>query len=167
MSEISAFFVYGTLKRSHLRGGLWPRSPLQVHKAIIQANLFDLGPYPAATEGDHWVLGELWIMRQQDMPSTIQALDQIEGYDEFKQENEYVRRRVEAFFEAPKTIVSDNGADSGRTVEHSVPAYSYFNANAKRLANARLIEPVGSFLDRRVACWPDASARVPRSFSEE
>ncbi len=153
--EVKAFFVYGTLKRSFLRGGLWPRKPLRIVAASIQSDLFDLGPYPAATPGKHWLLGEIWEFNPSDMSQTIRELDLIEGYRPDGQENEYVREVVCAEFV---------GTESIPTMMH---AYAYFLAQPKRLELARPIKPFLQFMGRPVAAWPDSIARVPARFSEE
>jgi gamma-glutamylcyclotransferase (GGCT)/AIG2-like uncharacterized protein YtfP len=153
-SMADSFFVYGTLKRSHLRGNLWPRKPREIVPALIQANLYDMGPYPAAALGDHWILGELWRFTPEDMPATVIALDRIEGYETLGQGNEYVRRMVEVLFE-------ENGQE-GKQI-----AFAYFMADPKLIATARIILPTRPFLSRIAAAWPDALARVPSSFAEE
>ncbi len=153
--DINAFFVYGTLKRSFLRGGLWPRKPLRIVAASIQSDLFDLGPYPAATPGKHWLLGEIWEFNSEDMPQTIRELDLIEGYYKDRDDNEYVREIVTAEFLGPA---------SNTTL---VQAYAYFLAQPKRLELARPIRPFLQFMGRAVAAWPDSIARVPARFSEE
>ena len=149
-----AFFVYGTLKKSQLRGGLWPRKPSQIRSAIIQADLFDLGPYPAAVKGAGWILGEIWHFEPGDMQATIQTLDQIEGYDPRDSGNEYVREIV---------VAEWVDGDEATTCN----AFAYLNAQAKRLETARQIKPILKVFGRTAAAWPDASARVPASFSEE
>ncbi len=149
-----AFFVYGTLKKSQLRGGLWPRKPSQIRSAIVQADLFDLGPYPAAVPGSGWILGEIWHFEPGDMQATIQTLDQIEGYDPRDSDNEYVRE-----------IVVAEWVDGDEATKCN--AFAYLNAQAKRLETARQIKPILKVFGRTAAAWPDASARVPASFSEE
>ncbi len=153
--DVNAFFVYGTLKKSHLRGGLWPRKPLRIIVGSIQSDLFDLGPYPAATPGKHWVLGEIWEFNQMDIEPTIVELDLIEGYVSSRENNEYIRRIVNAEFMGPETTPKQ------------MRAYAYFAAQPKRLEIARKIKPFLEFLGRPVAAWPDAGANVPASFSEE
>ena len=153
--EVNAFFVYGTLKKSYLRGGLWPRKPLRITVGSIQSDLFDLGPYPAATPGRHWILGEIWEFNQADMDPTIAELDQFEGYVASRDSNEYIRQIVNAEF---------LGAESK---PKQLRAYAYFSAQPKRLEVARKIKPFLEFLGRAVAAWPDAGANVPASVSEE
>ena len=149
-----AFFVYGTLKKSQLRGGLWPRKPLQIRSAVIQADLFDLGPYPAAAQGSGWILGEIWHFEPGDMHATIQTLDLIEGYDPRDSYNEYVRE-----------IVVAEWVDGDKAT--TCNAFAYLNAQAKRLEMARQIKPILKVFGRTAAAWPDSFARVPASFSEE
>jgi len=77
MIEPTAFFVYGTLKQNQLRGSMWPRKPLSVVPGIVRARLFDIGPYPAALQGEAWLLGEIWQFQQVDLSETKKVLDQI------------------------------------------------------------------------------------------
>lgn len=153
--DISAFFVYGTLKKSYLRGGLWPRKPLRIFLGTIQSDLFDLGSYPAASPGLQWLLGEIWEFQLEDMEPTIAELDQIEGYYPGRKTNEYNRHVV---------TVEYNGPDN---TPHQTQAYAYFAAQSKQLEVARKIRPFLQFLGRPVAAWPDSISRVPSSFSEE
>ena len=150
----TAFFVYGTLKKSQLRGGLWPRRPLEILPAIIQADLFDLGPYPAAAYGDNWLMGEIWQFKPDDMRATIEALDHIEGYEALANDNEYLREIVTVEVQSEEATVTTK-------------AYAYFAAQVAELAIARPIQPWLQFLGRNVAAWPDARSRTPKSFAEE
>lgn len=153
--DVSAFFVYGTLKKSYLRGGLWPRKPIRILAGAIQSDLFDLGPYPAALPGTNWLLGEIWEFNHGDLDPTIAELDLIEGYHPSRENNEYIRRIVTVEFA---------GIES---TPQRVRAYAYFAAQTKRLEVARKIQPFLEFLGRPVAAWPDAGTRVPTSFAEE
>jgi gamma-glutamylcyclotransferase (GGCT)/AIG2-like uncharacterized protein YtfP len=152
---VSAFFVYGTLKKSFLRGGLWPRKPLRIFPGTIQSDLFDLGSYPAAVPGTQWLLGEIWEFLPEDMDATIAELDQIEGYSPGSEMNEYTRGVVMAEFVGPE--------DKSMHTQ----AFAYFAAQTKQLEVARKIRPFLQFLGRPVASWPDSASRVPASFSEE
>ena len=120
-------FVYGTLKAHEARAHKWPRIPLRIEPAVVRGALYDLGPYPALTDGDDSVLGELWHMAAGHMEETIAALDQIEcfGVDEV---DLYVRRVV------PVTLA--NGA------VHQ--AYSYLIADPASLSRAKRIKPNGA-----------------------
>lgn len=153
--NISAFFVYGTLKKSYLRGGLWPRKPIRILLGTIQSDLFDLGSYPAAAPGTQWLLGEIWEFLPEDMDPTIAELDQIEGYNPGSDANEYHRRVVTAEFPGPDELPLHT------------QAFAYFAAQPKQLEAARKIRPFLKFLGRPVASWPDSVSRVPLSFSEE
>jgi len=155
MDEVGAFFVYGTLKKSFLRGGLWPRKPTRILTGTIQADLYDLGPYPAASSGENWILGEVWEFQPADMDATIAELDLIEGYMPSRNVNEYVRNIVMTEFVGPEAATGSRAA------------YAYFAGNSGRLEGARKIMPKLEFLARPVAAWPDATSRVPGSFSEE
>ena len=146
----SAFFVYGTLKQGQIRGGVWPFPPSQIVPAVIQADLYDLGPYPAAAHGSGWILGELWFFEPFQVATTIQVLDAIEGFEENGTNNEYDREIVNVFA---------SGLDS----ESEVKAHAYFAARTDQLARFRRIPPFLQFLGRNVAVWPDTMTRVPKS----
>jgi len=153
--NITSYFVYGTLKTAHLRAGLWPRKPVKIEAGVIQADLFDLGPYPAAVTGDGWLLGEIWSFSEVDMQPTVEMLDRIEGYSPAGTDNEYTREIVSVEFE--------EATDQPR----SINAFAYFYARKKRLSISRRIEPSQKFLGRFAAAWPDSLSRVPTTFSEE
>ncbi len=155
MERPNAVFVYGTLKKSHLRGGLWPRRPVRIDRGIIRADLYDLGPYPAVEEGDGWVLGEIWQFVPADMPETLAVLDAIEGYDPRNARNEYVRRLVNVSF------------DLGDSANHQESAYAYFMGTPEVAKKARKISPTIEFQGQLVAAWPDALSRIPQSLAEE
>src|SRR5437667_3874873 len=79
-SNPTAVFAYGTLKRGGVREKCWPSKALRIEPAMVRGVLYDLGPYPALTEGSDWVAGELWHFAESDMPATLAALDEVEGY---------------------------------------------------------------------------------------
>jgi gamma-glutamylcyclotransferase (GGCT)/AIG2-like uncharacterized protein YtfP len=79
MIEPLPIFVYGTLKREQCRERCWPRPPLRVEAAVARGRLHDLGPYPAMVPGGDFIRGELWHLRPEDVPETLQRLDEIEG----------------------------------------------------------------------------------------
>ncbi|MBE9075890.1 gamma-glutamylcyclotransferase [Romeria aff. gracilis LEGE 07310] len=92
-------FVYGTLKP----GGLYHQQYCVAHlveavSAIAQGTLYDfpqLG-YPAMTEGDGWVQGDLLTFSNRQ---TLAHLDYLEDYDEHRpdHENEYQRQEITVF----------------------------------------------------------------------
>ena len=150
--HITAFFVYGTLKSGHLRGRLWPCKPQSIEPAVIRAALFDLGPYPAITPGNGWVLGELWKFMPSDMQTTKTVLDQIEGYQELGQGNEYDRRVVDAEYPTLSGCLTEK-------------AFSYFAADPKVLEMARPIPPFGPTRFRRFLQVFPRNSRPNRTFS--
>ncbi len=79
-TEVTAVFVYGTLKRGECRESCWPRAPLRVETAATKGQLYDLGPYPALCPGEGSVAGEVWTFAPRDMPATRAALDEIEDH---------------------------------------------------------------------------------------
>jgi gamma-glutamylcyclotransferase (GGCT)/AIG2-like uncharacterized protein YtfP len=151
MVECNTVFVYGTLKQHQLRGKMWPHSPITIRPAVLQAALYDLGPYPAIGPGEDWVLGEAWTLHNEHLQETIDVLDQIEGYQALGKNNEYTRILVE--------IVFDDGS-LGR-------AHTYQFAGTDRLDQFRRIEPARPFCGRLSAAWPDPKSRVPQSIAEE
>ncbi|MFN7291863.1 MAG: gamma-glutamylcyclotransferase [Pirellula sp.] len=172
MTEPNAFFVYGTLKKKQLRGGMWPRQPASVVPGVVRARLFDLGPYPAALNGDVWLLGEIWQFQHLDLAETKRVLDQIEGYEPGASNNEYVRDVVDAHCVFPENCISAEDPDS------TISCWMYLSPNQDLLVGKREIVPFCSLSDvfstvekdwgnEKVAFWPDPKARVPRSFSEE
>jgi gamma-glutamylcyclotransferase (GGCT)/AIG2-like uncharacterized protein YtfP len=166
MIEPTAFFVYGTLKQNQLRGAMWPRKPLSVVPGIVRARLFDIGPYPAALQGEAWLLGEIWQFQQVDLSETKKVLDQIEGFRPGASNNEYLRHVVNAH------CFTAEDSDS------QVSCWMYFAPDEYRLVGKREIVPFCNLSDvfptvrqdwgnEKVAFWPDPKARIPRSFFEE
>ena len=155
--DIQSFFVYGSLKRGFLREGAWPYPPLHVRVGCIQAKLFDLGPYPAvilsnpSDSPDDCVIGEVWTIAREHISKTLQVLDQVEGFELDRHDNEYLRRVVEVTLE------------SGDRVQ----AFVYEYANRDRLAHCRQIVTNATFGSSKCAAWPDSLARVPQSFKDE
>ena len=117
-------FVYGTLKTHEVRAHKWPHIPLRVEPAVTRGALYDLGPYPALTDGDDAILGELWYIAAEHLEETIAALDQIEcfGVDDV---DLYLRRVI--------PVTSASGA-----VQR---AYAYFIADPTFLKSSKRIKP--------------------------
>ncbi len=149
--SIDSIFVYGTLKRGHLRASIWPCAPISVRPATIRAELYDTGPYPAILRGEDDVLGELWTIKSEDISKTLAVLDQVEGYDASRLGNLYVRIETDAQLE-----------DGSR-----VRAYVYQYARKDREAGMRRILPHQGFAGRLCATWPDAFSRIPKSLAAE
>lgn len=120
----SAVFVYGTLMRGEERAGMWPHAPLRIDEATIRAALYDLGPYPAITQGDDSVRGELWCLAEADVPATLAALDEIECFGQGGVDL-YVRRIVDC-------RLDDGNVHRG---------YAYFIANPAALARGVRLTP--------------------------
>ncbi len=151
MRTRNIIFVYGTLKRNQLRSHLWPHPPVDIRPAVIRASLFDLGPYPAIGPGEDYVLGEAWELLEEHMPSTIELLDRVEGYDALGVDNEYLRIRVKLLYEDGSTGEAD--------------AYQF--AAKDQLVRFRRMIPNMKFRDLLAASWPDLHSRVPHTFEEE
>ena len=120
-----SFFAYGTLKRGQVRAFTWPFKPTSVQIAFARAKLFDLGPYPALAYGDDWIQGELWSFQPEQIPTTLQVIDDVEGYSQSPMDDLYDRQIIDA--------VLENGE------KH--PAFCYFFLRWEKTPNARYIEP--------------------------
>jgi gamma-glutamylcyclotransferase (GGCT)/AIG2-like uncharacterized protein YtfP len=77
--DIHAFFVYGTLQRGGCREPCWPCAPISIVPATTRALMRDLGPYPGLEAGTDTIGGELWRLRPEDVPRTLDVLDEVEG----------------------------------------------------------------------------------------
>ena len=123
-TQLSAFFVYGTLQRGEVRDGMWPAPPISICWATTRGRLYDLGPYPALAEGDDLVRGELWQIAPGDLLTTLEKLDEIECFGQDGVDL-YVRREVECR--------TDDG--------HTHRAFAYFIADPQTIAGAALVTP--------------------------
>jgi gamma-glutamylcyclotransferase (GGCT)/AIG2-like uncharacterized protein YtfP len=132
VTEPTAVFVYGTLKRGEVRERCWPRLPIAVEPATVCGSLYDLGPYPALVAGNDTVVGELWHLAPGDMQSTLAALDRVEG---FAGSDDDLYRRV----------IVECQTDKGRML-----AWTYHLASAARLGSAKRVLPT----DRGLCVWP-------------
>jgi gamma-glutamylcyclotransferase (GGCT)/AIG2-like uncharacterized protein YtfP len=117
-------FVYGTLKTGEERAHQWPVAPKRIEPAVARGALYDLGPYPALTEGSDAVLGELWHIGAEHLLKTITVLDRIEGFgtDDI---DLYVRRIT------PVTVPTAAAQE----------AYAYFIADPATLSGSRRVVP--------------------------
>jgi gamma-glutamylcyclotransferase (GGCT)/AIG2-like uncharacterized protein YtfP len=122
--NVTAVFVYGTLKRGECRARFWPRDPIALEPAVIRGRLYDLGPYPALAPGDDAIRGELWRFAPDDMAETLRVLDEVEGATQLG--NAYYRR-----------IVVTCQCDDGR----HCAAFAYEFARLDRLADIPLVPP--------------------------
>lgn len=124
MPDYLPIFVYGTLKQGEERSGRWPHAPLRIEPAVVAAQLYDLGPYPALAPGNDRVLGELWTVAPDHFERTLAVLDEIEcfGVDDV---DLYVRRMIPCL------------TDDGREQQ----AYAYFIADPQTLQRARRVSP--------------------------
>ena len=150
-SSPCAMFVYGTLKRGYLRESIWPKIPGSVVPAVIQADLYDLGPYPAISKGEGWVIGELWHFDPSEMILTLAVLDEAEGYNQPGSPDYYIRNIVTA-------TTLDGKCEK---------AFAYFLNHQRDQNSIRRIEPSIQFDGKCCAQWPDSLCRVPRCLIEE
>jgi gamma-glutamylcyclotransferase (GGCT)/AIG2-like uncharacterized protein YtfP len=117
-------FVYGTLQRGEERCHRWPFPPLRVDVALARGRLYDLGPYPALSDGEDWVRGELWHLQPEHLAETLRVLDQIECYGH-EDVDLYVRRMI-----ACRTMAGEE-----------LRAYAYFFAHSSELPEASRVRP--------------------------
>lgn len=99
----STIFVYGTLKAGEERGRMWPRAPVRIRTAWIEAELYDLGPYPAILAGTDRVRGEAWEIAPEHLDITLRVLDEIECYG-IADVDLYVRREVLCYCEDGEVV---------------------------------------------------------------
>lgn len=107
---------------------------MEILPAIIQAELHDLGPYPAITEGLDRVGGEVWRFEHTDIRRTLAVLDEIEGYQQDGNDL-YLRRTMECTTLDERTLI----------------AYTYFYADRTELTDNTRIPPSRCGL----SIWPD------------
>lgn len=130
--EVTAVFVYGSLKRGQCREKCWPHAPQRVDEAFTHGSLYDLGPYPAMAEGTDRVEGEVWRFAPEHMPKTLAALDQVEQAA------------------AGEPLYERRIAGCVTTSGESLPAHMYFFAQPNRLNKTQQIQPTAG------GCrWPD------------
>ena len=140
MNEPLPIFVYGTLQRGQCRERCWPRPPLRVEPATTRGRLYDLGPYPAMVPGDDWIRGELWHLRPEDVPLTLETLDAVEGC-------------VEGTGDQYRRVVIECRDQNGATHR----AYAYHFAQPEQIDRRQLIRPNS----RGVCEWPISHSRNP------
>ena len=118
---------------------------------MIRGTLYDTGPFPAILEGTDCILGELWTLAIDDMPRTLEVLDEVEGFDANRSDNLYARIETEATL--------DDGS--------KIQAYTYRYARQESESTLRRIQPLTRFAGQVCAAWPDPLSRVPKSLAEE
>lgn len=129
--EVTAVFVYGTLKRGQCRAPLWPIPPQRVEVARARGALYRLETYPALLPGPDIVLGELWHFATEEMPRTLEVLDEVEHYVDGG-DDLYTRQ-----------MVLCQGEESG-----AVKAWCYFFAQPERILHYPRV-----VADKNGACW--------------
>lgn len=131
------FFVYGTLKRGECREKCWPRRPLNIEAAWTLGTLFDTGPYPALRPGNDPVLGEVWSFAPEDFEVVASELDSVEEYQEGREDNLYLRERVQC-----QTL-------TGKIVQ----SYTYIFAQTNLLPTFIRIAPQLRVGEKQFAMW--------------
>lgn len=126
MPSSEMIFVYGTLKRGQCREHCWPCAPRSVQPAFVRGSLLCLGPFPGLVEGEQWVRGEAWEIASADLAETLRVLDQIEGFQQPHEANQYERIETDFF-------VRIDGPVSGRTI-------TYYLADADLRRTGRVVK---------------------------
>lgn len=100
-------FVYGTLLKGMSRSHGLQNTKFE-GLGMINASLYDLGPYPGIIESTDSVFGEIYTINS----VTLSSLDSIEGYDaNYPDGSLYIRKKVDV-------ILLNDGS--------SIKAYAYF-----------------------------------------
>ena len=100
---MTTLFTYGTLKRgfqNHHR--IFSDYDIKVTPAWTYGKLYDLGCFPALTDGNNKVYGELIEF---DNPAILKRVDYLEGYrGENNSYNFYDRRETQVFTDKNEVI---------------------------------------------------------------
>ena len=165
-------FAYGTLKSDQLRGSMWPRRPIRIEPAITTGKLWDLGSYPGLSVGSELILGEVWTFFPEDMDTTLDVLDGIEGYDPSGDCGMYLRRQIDVQILDAKNQTQgchlSSPIESVSVESVSVKCFVYVIADPSRWPKARQIEPwYHNRWQTALASWPDSQSRVPKHLSQE
>jgi gamma-glutamylcyclotransferase (GGCT)/AIG2-like uncharacterized protein YtfP len=80
MATVSAFFVYGTLKRGQANYPLIAPYVRAVEPAVARGQLFDHGPFPALVAGEGRVRGELVALDPADLEAALPIVDRLEDF---------------------------------------------------------------------------------------
>jgi gamma-glutamylcyclotransferase (GGCT)/AIG2-like uncharacterized protein YtfP len=152
-NEVAGVFVYGTLKRGQVRESCWPLAPLSIRPCYVRGALFDLGPYPALTEGEDWIVGELWSFLAPQLATTLAALDRIEGYQVGRTDNLYERCVLSTYAEPVAAAIADARAYVYRMALEQLPASSI-----------RLPGPIAFWPPQNRP--PEQTSRLPDPFPE-
>lgn len=96
MSDIIHVFTYGTLKRGQINHDrILSGYDIKIMPAWTYGELYDLGYFPALSEGNNKVYGELIEF---DNPEILRKIDSLEGYQEDNSNfNFYDRRGIRVF----------------------------------------------------------------------
>ncbi|MFA9560111.1 gamma-glutamylcyclotransferase [Evansella sp. AB-rgal1] len=88
-------FVYGTLRKHEYNHSLLEDSKLLISQASINGTLYDTGMgYPMITDQEIGVTyGEVYEINEK----VLEKLDELEGYDESRKENLYIRKKKEIY----------------------------------------------------------------------
>jgi gamma-glutamylcyclotransferase (GGCT)/AIG2-like uncharacterized protein YtfP len=133
-------FVYGSLRsgfRSHAYEYI-SRFFILVGEGKVRGRLYDLGEYPAAcpTTDDAFISGELYAVKDaSEFPWAIGQLDDYEGVDVEKEEEQLYRRELTDVFTKDKTVKAwiywYNGDVKGKPVVASGDILEYMRSKNK------------------------------------
>ena len=130
----SQVFVYGSLRSGfhHPAYQYISRYFTLISPARVKGKLYDMGEYPAAipTEGEHYIIGELYRIKNQDEFSWAMAqLDDYEGLNTENNEPALYRREESVVYTGNHTtkawIYWYNGAISHKPVIESGDVLQY------------------------------------------
>src|SRR6185312_7394342 len=94
MAAVSAFFVYGTLKRGQANYPLIAPYARAVEPAVTRGLLFDHGPFPALVAGEGRVRGELVTLDPADLAVALPLIDRLEDFRPDDPAGSMYRRQV-------------------------------------------------------------------------
>ena len=138
-SQPAHVFAYGTLKKGQCRERFWAHGPREIALAWIHGALFDTGPYPALTEGDDLVAGELWMFEDDQINEILQVLDAEEGYHGPGASDNLYRRQIVA-------CETQDGRMFG--------AHAYFYARCNEFPTFHRLHPTVQWNHRHFVIWP-------------
>ncbi|MBV9279128.1 MAG: gamma-glutamylcyclotransferase, partial [Chloroflexi bacterium] len=102
MTEVTALFVYGTLKPGEANWPLLAPYARSTSRAWMRGCLHDAGCFPALGEGDDMVYGELVRVATRDLPVVLLLLDHLEGCILYDPGRSFFTRRL-------TDVVTDDG----------------------------------------------------------
>ncbi|MEM6471506.1 MAG: gamma-glutamylcyclotransferase family protein [Planctomycetota bacterium] len=138
--DVTAVFVYGTLKRGQCRHGLWPVSASEVLVASVRGELWGRDDYPALKRGEFRVIGELHTFESVQIPIVLKVLDQIEGTNGNSPADLYHRHVVDTELIESNTVLR---------------AYAYFYVGSPERDGFHRVRVTGGQSSIEQQSWPE------------